>query len=499
MPRTLRLRPLLGVVLALAATGCSATHVDRRAPMSRQQVIAYDRAQAPASARKWVSHVDPTAGATKIKHVVMIMQENRSFDSYFGTYPGADGIATRHGKPVACLPLGTGGRCVRPYPDHHDVNGGGPHGVFSWGRDLDGGRMDGFVRTARRALRRCADENDPRCTHGNGVDVMGYHTRSDLPNYWAYAKHFVLQDHLFEPLKAWSLPAHLWTVSGWSARCRTTDPFSCTNFRSMAGRDPADGWVGDGKHPLRRRPIYAWTDLTYLLHQHGVSWGYYVAPGTEPDCRNSEAVSCKPVKQSPKTPGIWNPLPSFVDVRQDHQLHDIAATSSFMRQARTGHLPAVSWVVPSGKTSEHPPHPVSAGQSYVTRLVNTIMSGPQWRSTAIFVSWDDWGGFYDHVRPPTVDRNGYGARVPGLLISPYARRGYVDHQTLSFDAYVKLIEDLFLGGQRLDPATDGRPDPRPDVRENAPQLGNLLKEFDFSQRPRRPLLLPVHPHTSLVG
>jgi phospholipase C len=103
------------------------------------------------------------------------------------------------------------------------------------------------------------------------------------------------------------------------------------------------------------------------------------------------------------------------------------------------------------------------------------------------------------VQPPSVDANGYGFRVPGLVISPYARRGYVDHQTLSFDAYVKFIEDVFLHGQRLDPATDGRPDPRPDVRENSPTLGDLTYDFDFSQKPRRPLLLPVHPHTTLTG
>jgi phospholipase C len=104
----------------------------------------------------------------------------------------------------------------------------------------------------------------------------------------------------------------------------------------------------------------------------------------------------------------------------------------------------------------------------VTKLVNAAMRGKDWKSTAIFLAWDDWGGFYDHVTPPSVDRLGYGLRVPGLVISPYARRGYIDHQTLSFDAYAKFIEDDFLGGQRLDPATDGRPDPRPDVRENEP-------------------------------
>jgi phospholipase C len=117
------------------------------------------------------------------------------------------------------------------------------------------------------------------------------------------------------------------------------------------------------------------------------------------------------------------------------------------------------------------------------------MRSRDWTSSAIFLAWDDWGGFYDHVPPPRIDRNGYGLRVPGLLISPYARRGYVDHQTLSFDAYLKFIEDVFLGGKRLDPRTDGRPDPRPTVREDVRRLGDLTREFDFSAPPRPPMLL----------
>jgi hypothetical protein len=121
------------------------------------------------------------------------------------------------------------------------------------------------------------------------------------------------------------------------------------------------------------------------------------------------------------------------------------------------------------------------------------MQGPDWNSTVIFLSWDDWGGFYDHVVPPHVDQNGYGLRVPGLVISPYARQGFIDHQILSHDAYVKFIEDIFLNGQRLDPSTDGRPDPRPTVRENVPQLGNLVLGFDFNQAPRHPLFLPLRP------
>jgi phospholipase C len=124
------------------------------------------------------------------------------------------------------------------------------------------------------------------------------------------------------------------------------------------------------------------------------------------------------------------------------------------------------------------------------------MSGPDWKSTAIFLAWDDWGGFYDHVKPPSVNGRSYGLRVPGLVISPYARRGYIDHQTLSFDAYLKFIEDDFLGGQRID-KTDGRRDSRPRVVENARKLGNLFRDFDFNQAPRRPMLLPRIPPSKL--
>jgi phospholipase C len=185
-------------------------------------------------------------------------------------------------------------------------------------------------------------------------------------------------------------------------------------------------------------------------------------------------------------------------VRDDHQLGNIQPVSNFYAAARRGTLPAVSWVVPSGTVSEHPPDEIHKGVAYVTGLVNAVMRSKDWASTAIFLAWDDWGGLYDHVRPPRVDQNGYGLRVPAMVISPYARRGYIDHQILSFDAYAKFIEDDFLNSQRLDPRTDGRADPRPTVRENLPILGNLVRDFDFTQAPRLPLILPRHPKTTLT-
>jgi phospholipase C len=316
---------------------------------------------------------------------------------------------------------------------------------------------------------------------------MGYHDQREIPNYWAYARNFVLQDRMFQPDTSWSLPSHLFLVSGWSARCATHKVKSCVDAVQAPGSPPGEPGNTTGKPP-----IYAWTDLTYLLHRHHVSWRYYVFEGLAPDCADN-AMFCNDFPMKAKTPGIWNPMPWFDTVQKNRQLRNIQAFPAFLRAAKAGKLPAVSWINPAQKVSEHPPGLVSAGQAYVTATVNAIMRSPNWKSTAIFLTWDDWGGFYDHVVPPKVDTNGYGLRVPGLVISPYAKRGYIDHQTLSFDAYLKFIEDVFLGGRRLDPRTDGRPDPRPTVRERVKILGDLRRDFDFTQKPRRPLILKLHP------
>jgi phospholipase C len=429
------------------------------------------------------------SGINKIKHVIVIMQENRSFDSYFGTYPGADGIPMQNGVPTVCVPDPQTGQCVKPFHDPNDKNGGGPHGSTNATADIAGGQMNGFIAQALKGKKGCLDPTDPACTNSATPDVMGYHDAREIPNYWTYAEDFVLQDHMFESVASWSQPAHLFLVSGWSAKCANTNPMSCQDAIQNPGKPPANG----STTPLPTGPDYAWTDLTYLLYHSNVTWGYYLDQGTQPDCEDDAAETCAPVPQKVGVPGIWNPLPNFVDVNQDGQLGNVQDIANFYKAASNGSLPAVSWVVPNGTDSEHPPALVSTGQAYVTNLINAVMQGPDWNSSAIFLTWDDWGGFYDHVTPPTVDALGYGLRVPGIVISPYAKKGYIDHQTLSFDAFLKFIEDDFLKGQRLDPKTDGRPDPRPIVREDASILGNLVNDFDFSQAPRPPVILPLNP------
>jgi phospholipase C len=430
------------------------------------------------------SLADKARGIHKIEHIVIIMQENRSFDHYFGTFPGADGIPMRGRQPAVCSPDPETGACVSPFHSSVDRNHGGPHSAGAAVNCVHRGRMDGFIRSAELANSGCASPFDPTCGGTSSTDVMSYHDQREIPNYWAYARNFVLQDRMFEPNASWSLPQHLFMVSGWSARCRSNNPASCVD--ALDQPEYPVGFQG-----TTVAPKYAWTDITWLLHQAGVSWAYYVFKGIQPDTADDDDVEAPKATQEPTTPGIWNPLPYFNTVKRDGELGNVQDLSQFFLAAQNGTLPAVSWIAPNGHVSEHPTALVSIGQAYVTSLINAIMQGPNWNTTAIFLSWDDWGGFYDHVVPPATDKNGYGLRVPGLVISPYARAGYIDHQTLSHDAYLKFIEDVFLRGQRIDPATDGRPDPRPSVREDSPILGDLRSDFNFNQPPRPPLILPA--------
>ena len=256
-------------------------------------------------------------GIHTIRHVIVVMQENRSFDSYFGTFPGADGIPRHDGHFMVCVPDQRAGRCQRPYHDPALVNGGGPHDAGPARADADGGRMDGFVRMAESSGGRGCGATTGVCSPSSPTDVMGYHDAREIPNYWAWAHRFTLQDHMFESVDSWSLPSHLFLVSGWSARCsQRDDPMSCRNdieldgfhTSQIAGQGrgavvrpglrplthclvghgvPMRGFGLDVHNPAMPRALaachtlaprrvvkrlapdanYAWTDLTYLLHR----------------------------------------------------------------------------------------------------------------------------------------------------------------------------------------------------------------------------------------
>ena len=456
----------------------------------------------------------PLTTKIPITHVVIIMQENRSFDNYFGTYPGANGFPTG-----TCVPLDPSNPqlgCVVPFHDRHDVNAGGPHTSAAAIADLDNGitsnKFDGFVfQQTSEPGGACSDRVRPEVRRpgcpgmGPGIarhDVMGYHTDAEIPNYWAYAKNFVLQDNMFESVRSYSMDAHLYLSSEWSAVCKNNVLSTCKTSMEI-------------KRP-NSTTVYPWANLYQLLDKYSVSWKYYLGSGDEPDCEDGE-MTCEPQRQAGTVNGLWNPMPSFGYIKAQGNAY-IAAHNpdidQFLLDIKNNALPQVSWIVPPARFSEHPANGITAGMEFVTSLVNAVMQSPYWQNTAIFITWDDWGGFYDHVTPPNVDTNttnfpiqGYGLRVPGLMVSAWAKPGYIDHSVLSFDAYATLFEDLFLSGARLDPAALGQPDARPDIRDalttvtylngtTAP-VGKLINEFNFTQTPLPPLVLSTHIPTGI--
>jgi phospholipase C len=443
--------------------------------------------------------VDPAKGIRNLDHLVFIVQENRSFDHYFGTFPGANGIPRKpDGRFVPCLPDPESKKCRRPYHDTTLYDAGAAHSHGASVMSVNDGKMNGFVRALRNFFSICNTQpNRYECRRAkpgpNGQpDVMGFHTAAEIPNYWAYAKKYLLQDRMFAPSDTWTLPSHLYLVSAWSAACsdykRVKDSAIGTNAFASSCRTnlsrPDQGWRPQQGAP---RP-YLWAPITWLLWNRGVSWAYYVGPGTcvHPPCDDLKGVPTAPV---------LNPLPGFRAIEKTKQFGRIKPWGDFFRRAASGTLPKVTWVVPGKGRSEHPPESFAPGQAWVTKLVNAIQEGPreQWMHTAIFVTWDDWGGFYDHVPPIRIDPYGYGIRVPAFVISPWVRRGLdVDHATYSFDAFLKLIEDRFLRGLRLNGQNLGWPDPRPTIRENRVP-GDLRHIFNFAQKPIGKLILDPHP------
>ena len=496
MPGSLRVKRALFLVIVVAtvasgAIACEVGGSDTATTPSSSSPGTTDPSAITVSAAD-AAPIDPKLGFDNINHLIFVVQENRSFDHYFGTFPGANGIPRNpDGSFDVCVP-DLEGKCWKPYHDSGPYDVGGPHNEWASDNDINGGAMDGFIRSLERVKACAKGQVSEECAKAlkdnpGSPDVMGFHNASDIPNYWAYAKRYLLQDRMFAPTDAWTLPSHLYLVSAWSAKCTdltTPDPdaSSCeTNIEhpgSMEGKP--FGVVEDMQ--------YRWASIPWLLDNHDVSWAYYVGPDTclQETCENNGPAA---------TPRSWMAISGFRNVAYTDNLDNIRTYPDFFQRAAQGTLPAVSWVVPYKGNSEHPTHPVDEGQAWVTSVVNAVMQGPpeQWQHTAVFLTWDDWGGFYDHVVPPIIDVAGYGLRVPGIVISPWVKPGSIDSQTLSFDAYLKVIEDRFLDGQRLDGQNEGWRDPRPTVREDVHQLGDIRKEFDFTQEPIPDLILDPNP------
>ena len=279
--------------------------------------------------------IDPAAGIQNLDHVIFIVQENRSFDHYFGTFPGANGIPRYpDGRFKPCIPDPASSSCRRPYHDTNLFDQGGPHGEVGSAISVNHGKMNGFVRSLREIGNGCMKHpSDYACRQArpgpNGTpDVMGFHTKTEIPNYWTYAKRFVLQDRMFAPSDSWTLPAHLYLVSAWSATCPDlSNVNSCYSDQKFPGGIWADKGKGDIWTPASGAPRpYIWAPITWMLQKAGVDWSYYVGPGTcvVPPCDSKGGVETAPVQ---------NPLPGFKAVAKTNQLDNIESNEKFFAAA----------------------------------------------------------------------------------------------------------------------------------------------------------------------
>jgi len=360
--------------LFIAATlcGCAQTATQAVAPVPK-----------PAAAKHSI---------TSVSHVVILEMENRSFDEMFGTYPGVNGV---NSPGVVCNTDPSSGQCILPFHDTSTINHGGPHSDTAERVDIDGGKMDGFIVSA----------------HDKGV--MGYHTCDELPTYCFYAQNGVLADNFFEASSSFSTMAHLYMVSNWSAKCTGTDqPLTC---------------VSDNDVGIKSNPDFAWTDMTYLLHKAGVSWGYFVYASGHPFLSPQDNDGEFSPDNSYKVVGLWNPLPNFDTVKEDGQTTNIRPGAKFDLLAAAGRLPQVSWVVPSFNTSDHPTADLVQGQLWVKNEIDEIEAGPDGPSTLIIINWDDFGGFFDD----TLRTDGGVTRFDRPPISFDRRHQWVHRAALS--------------------------------------------------------------------
>jgi len=286
--------------------------------------------------------------------------------------------------------------------------------------------------------------------------------RSDEPNYWSWAQHYTLADHFFSAERGPSYANHLYTISGQSAGAHD-NPSRKKVLGSLT-------WGCDSPPQEKVRVVDEQGDASWVhpcfdiptiedrLRDANVPWSYYAATSTQPGYVWSAFSSIKPVFYG----NAWK--------------RHVFPVDQVTRDIGSGSLASVSWIMPRFQLSDHPGSNFCYGENWATQVVNTIMKSPAWKSTAIFLTWDEWGGFYDHVKPPTVDHFGYGFRVPLIVLSPYAKQGYVDHRTGEFDSMLRFIEDNW----GLDPLTSRD--------AHAPSLANA---FDFSQTPTKPDPLPL--------
>jgi phospholipase C len=352
--------------------------------------------------------------ATPIQHVVVIMEENHTFDNYFGDFPGvgANGIT----EPAASNPA------------PHDIDHSGPRTRFA----IDGGATDGF---------------DP-------LGAVQYKP-SDIPVYWAYAQHYGLGENFYTDAASSSTPNHIAMIAGQTgSEDQTIHVHGCLSpANDVVLQRNAGGAESFGQ------PCYNIPSIPSELTAAGLSWKYY---GTAP---------------------VWD-APQYI---QSLKNNPGVSSTQIITDANNNQLPNVSFVTPGEDSqSDHPPQPTQPAQNFVSSIVNAIMKSPAWSSTAIFVTWDDFGGWYDHVPPPVVDGIGLGPRVPLLVISPYAKPGYIGANQGEFASFDKFIEEVF-----------GLPSLG--ARDSLASTSDLMDFFNFSQTPDPKLIEPKLSYSNVLS
>lgn len=382
----------------------------------------------------------PTATSTStsdpIQHIVILIKENHSFDNYFGTFPHADGTTSGRISDGSSVPL-------LHSPDHTLLDIG--HAGDAARVAVANGRMDGF------------DQLPGAIQDGQDLALSQLY-ESDIPNYWAYARYFALDDHFFSTINGPSFPNHLVMVA---ASSNNTDDNPVLNTYHSWGCDAGPYARVEQANPMTGdrqfiKPCFDMVTIPDLLQRAKVSWKYY-APGQY------------------QSGYIWSSLDSIKHIRDGALWQsNVPDTSQFVKDVAAGTLPAVSWVVMNEGVSEHPPHSSCAGENWTVKELNALMASPLWASTAVFLTWDDFGGFYDHVPPPHLNYIAFGPRVPTLVISPYARAGYIDHRQYDFASILRYVEDKYN---------------LPHLTQYDRNAASIAGSLDFAQKPLAPLIL----------
>ncbi|MEX0992224.1 MAG: alkaline phosphatase family protein [Actinomycetota bacterium] len=397
---------------------------------------------------------------TPIEKVVFIIKENRSFDTMFGRFPGVNGVT--NGKMALLLP-----QVIREYdgsyqdvvrvplaaaPDRYpsDI----PHDYVQAIPNYADGAMTGFG-TNLNAVRYAYTQQRPQ----------------DIPNYWKLAQDYAISDNFFASAVGPSFPNHLMTIAATSAQTHDNPDQSTKQIAKMQQQGLAKTWgcdippsgrvpiypkkgdPFDGREPIKTvRPCFKVRTLGDELSSQGIPWAYYSA--------------------TPEQIGyIWSAYDAIEKYNKDTELRaeHIRPVNDILVDIREGALPPVTWVTPRFEWSEHPEYSMCWGERWTSQIVNELMASPDWEHTAVFITWDDWGGFYDHVAPPKVDGFGLGFRVPTLTVSPYAKEGYVDSKVGEFASILRFIEQNW----GLSPLTN---------RDRKPN--DMTQNFDFKQEPR---------------